>query len=131
MLNTVHLKVKLATNELKGSIKLPEYVIGRQGIDGKSAYEVAVDNGFVGTEEEWLASLIGPSGVYIGTDPDTDARVWIYPDGEATEVVLSVNEKTGNVTLDADDVGALPNTTVIPDVNYMTNSDVLAIWNSI
>ena len=29
------------------------------GIDGKSAYEIAVDNGFVGTEEEWLASLEG------------------------------------------------------------------------
>jgi hypothetical protein len=27
------------------------------GQDGKSAYEIAVENGFVGTEEEWLASL--------------------------------------------------------------------------
>ena len=36
------------------------YITGRQGnqgIQGKSAYEVAVDNGFVGTETEWLASL--------------------------------------------------------------------------
>ena len=24
---------------------------------GKSAYEIAVDNGFVGTEQEWLESL--------------------------------------------------------------------------
>lgn len=31
---------------------------GPQGEPGKSAYEVAVDNGFVGTEEEWLASLV-------------------------------------------------------------------------
>ena len=30
---------------------------GQQGIQGKSAYEVAVDNGFVGTEQEWLESL--------------------------------------------------------------------------
>lgn len=29
---------------------------------GKSAYEVAVDNGFVGTEAAWLASLVGPTG---------------------------------------------------------------------
>jgi hypothetical protein len=28
----------------------------------KSAYEVAVDEGFVGTEEEWLESLIGADG---------------------------------------------------------------------
>jgi hypothetical protein len=27
------------------------------GIDGKSAYEIAVENGFEGTEEDWLASL--------------------------------------------------------------------------
>lgn len=30
--------------------------------DGKSAYEIAVDFGFVGTEEEWLASLVGTPG---------------------------------------------------------------------
>ncbi|MFD1066692.1 hypothetical protein [Oceanobacillus locisalsi] len=32
------------------------------GADGKSAYEIAVDNGFEGTEEEWLESLKGPKG---------------------------------------------------------------------
>lgn len=32
------------------------------GLPGKSAYEIAVDEGFVGTEEEWLASLVGPKG---------------------------------------------------------------------
>jgi hypothetical protein len=32
------------------------------GADGASAYEVAVANGFVGTEVEWLASLVGPAG---------------------------------------------------------------------
>lgn len=30
--------------------------------DGKSAYQVAVDNGFEGTELEWLDSLVGPQG---------------------------------------------------------------------
>lgn len=29
---------------------------------GKSAYEIAVDNGFVGTEQEWLESLKGKDG---------------------------------------------------------------------
>ena len=32
------------------------------GLDGRSAYEIAVDNGFEGTEAEWLASLTGPQG---------------------------------------------------------------------
>ena len=36
---------------------------GYVGADGRSAYEVAVDNGFVGTEEEWLDYLrLGPKG---------------------------------------------------------------------
>lgn len=33
-----------------------------KGVEGKSAYEVAVENGFVGTEIEWLETLIGPPG---------------------------------------------------------------------
>lgn len=35
---------------------------GPAGADGRSAYEVAVDNGFSGTETEWLASLKGEKG---------------------------------------------------------------------
>lgn len=37
----------------------PNYVAVR----GDSAYEVAVEQGFVGTIAEWLASLVGPAGV--------------------------------------------------------------------
>lgn len=33
-----------------------------EGTPGDSAYEVAVANGFAGTEAEWLASLVGPPG---------------------------------------------------------------------
>ena len=35
---------------------------GAQGIQGLSAYQVAVQEGFVGTEEEWLQSLKGEKG---------------------------------------------------------------------
>jgi len=35
---------------------------GDSGADGRSAYEVAVENGFEGSKEEWLESLIGPAG---------------------------------------------------------------------
>jgi hypothetical protein len=31
-------------------------------MNGKSAYEIAVDNGFSGSEQEWLASLVGANG---------------------------------------------------------------------
>lgn len=40
---------------------------GGVGPAGASAYEIAVENGFVGTEVEWLASLEGPQGP-AGTD---------------------------------------------------------------
>ena len=32
---------------------------GGAGAPGKSAYEIAVENGFEGTEQEWLESLVG------------------------------------------------------------------------
>lgn len=35
---------------------------GPAGADGKSAYEVAVAEGFIGDEAAWLASLVGPAG---------------------------------------------------------------------
>lgn len=35
---------------------------GTQGPEGESAYEVALDNGFEGTEAEWLLSLKGEKG---------------------------------------------------------------------
>ncbi len=35
--------------------------LGKRGLRGYSAYEVAVSNGFLGTEQQWLDSLIGVS----------------------------------------------------------------------
>ncbi|MEI6132968.1 MAG: hypothetical protein WCQ41_09140 [Bacillota bacterium] len=40
---------------------------GTDGVDGKSAYEVAVTNGFVGTQVQWLASLHGADGINATT----------------------------------------------------------------
>lgn len=41
------------------------------GASGKSAYEIAVENGFTGTQEEWLASLVGAKGdSYVLTEAD-------------------------------------------------------------
>ena len=49
-----NLQEKLNNGELGGG--------GGSGTAGKSAYEIAVDNGFVGTETEWLESLKGKQG---------------------------------------------------------------------
>ena len=49
----------LSYQEWLNSVRGPQ---GEAGEDGKSAYEIAVENGFEGTEEEWLASLKGQDG---------------------------------------------------------------------
>ena len=50
--------------EVKVNITEPITIstVGVAGQRGKSAYEVAVDNGFTGTEKEWLESLKGKDG---------------------------------------------------------------------
>lgn len=35
---------------------------GTNGVNGRSAYQVALDMGFTGNENEWLLSLVGPEG---------------------------------------------------------------------
>lgn len=53
------------------------------GADGKSAYEIAVEHGYVGTETEWLASLHGKDGI----TPDMSE----YPKtSEVTSIVETV-----------------------------------------
>ena len=62
-----------------------------KGLDGKSAYEIAVEHGYVGTEEEWLESLKGKDGV----TPDMSE----YP--KTTEVVTIVEQEIAPVAEDA------------------------------
>lgn len=42
---------------------------GTTGTPGKSAYEVAVEQGYSGTVTQWLASLVGPTGPQGATGP--------------------------------------------------------------
>ncbi len=69
---------------------------GVQGIQGISAYEVAVADGFVGTEVEWLASLKGNTGDTgaKGDKGDTGAAGFGVPAGGTTNQVLKKNSST-------------------------------------
>lgn len=75
------------------------------GPPGKSAYEVALENGFEGTEEEWLNSLKGDPGrtPEKGKDYYTEADVQSII-GEAVEILRSTTKaaKIGTITLLAD-----------------------------
>lgn len=67
---------------------------GEKGTDGKSAYQVAVDNGYSGDESDWLASLKGVDGLSLqSVKTDNVGNVTaIYTDG--TEKLI------GNLKLD-------------------------------
>lgn len=58
------------------------YELKNEIADGKSAYEIAVENGFVGSEAAWLASLEGADGAdgvdgADGADGEDAYAVWL------------------------------------------------------
>ena len=57
--NVIYASVDYNSDDVYNWVRIGD---STNGVDGKSAYEIAVDNGFVGTEEEWLASLKGDTG---------------------------------------------------------------------
>ncbi|MGN1217580.1 MAG: tail fiber domain-containing protein, partial [Phocaeicola sp.] len=59
--------------------------------DGRSAYEVAVANGYTGTEEQWLASLRGPRGEAFEYEDFTPAQIEVLQ-SPAAEAGKEVNE---------------------------------------
>lgn len=77
----------------------PTYYISIEGDGGagKSAYEIAVDNGFKGTEEEWLESLKGKTNESIRsitniTMDDANNVYVTFSDGETEKIgKLNVN----------------------------------------
>lgn len=54
---------------------------GERGQEGKSAYEIAVANGYVGDEAQWLASLKGRDGEH-GRDGRNGLSAYELADGE-------------------------------------------------
>lgn len=66
---------------------------GDHGIDGKSAYEIFIDEGGEGTEEDWLLSLQGPPGE-DGLDADLGAETLL----PAIDLILAelIDTQDGN-----------------------------------
>ncbi|WP_084738828.1 MULTISPECIES: YadA-like family protein [Stenotrophomonas] len=65
-------------------------VDGLNGLDGRSAYEVAVADGFKGSQQEWLESLHGRDGVdgKDGIDGATDPLAVKYDDESKSTATL-------------------------------------------
>ena len=88
---------------------------GMQGIQGLSAYEVAVKHGFVGTEEEWVQSLKQPALDAAAEALDAKAQV------EATEQAVKEAEAS-RVTAEQGRVNA-ENTRVSNENTRISNED--------
>ena len=88
---------------------------GMQGIQGWSAYEVAVKHGFVGTEEEWVQSLKQPALDAAAEALDAKAQV------EATEQAVKEAEAL-RVTAEQGRVNA-ENTRVSNENTRISNED--------
>ena len=88
---------------------------GMQGIQGWSAYEVAVKHGFVGTEEEWVQSLKQPALDAAAEALDAKAQV------EATEKAVKEAEAL-RVTAEQGRVNA-ENTRVSNENTRISNED--------
>ena len=90
---------------------LSEMQTGANGKDGRSAYEIAIENGFVGTVAEWLESLKGRDGIdgkdgLPGKDGKNGADGLHGKDG--------TNGKDGRDGIDGKD-GVSPDLTNYPD----------------
>ena len=89
--------------------------LNANGATGKSAYEVAVDNGFVGTESDWLLSLEGADG----TNGTNGARA-----------LMSLSYESTNYTLQTGTLNLLVNPSY-PLINLgWVQGTRIRIWNS-
>lgn len=64
-------------------------------LKGLSAYEVAVKNGFVGTEEEWLESLVGNGIDTVSIDSDGYLTL-VFTKGGSYTTPISIKGKNGH-----------------------------------
>ena len=61
----------LPAQDLNNNFKQIEESI--DDLEGESSYQIAVRNGFIGTEDEWLVALVGPQGQQGVRGPQGDA----------------------------------------------------------
>lgn len=84
---------------------------GASGATGLSAYQVAVANGFTGTEQEWLDSLIGPAGpTAVSVDANNASKIGtdgkIFTPTPSGFLPLAGGTMTGGINLPLSSVAA-------------------------
>ena len=95
------------------------------GVNGKSAYEIAVENGFVGTEADWLLSLQGTDGV-DGVD-GVDGITYTRHHDFVTDT--SYNGKAPIGSLDSDSVWEIVKVVVAPNGTSVLTTAINVKWD--
>lgn len=87
-------EIRTEINNLKEEINNIKMTEGPPGENGKSAYEIATENGFEGTVEEWLKSLNGKDGhtPVKGEDYFTEVEVIEIIDSVESKISPKINE---------------------------------------
>jgi hypothetical protein len=67
-------------------------VLGYKGETGKSAYEIAVDHGYQGTEEEWTEDFLNPEGYY------NVHNISLYSQSEIDGFLEDIEDNIGDLT---------------------------------
>jgi len=122
--------------------------IGATGGNGSSAYEIALSNGFTGTESDWLASLVGPEGTQgpagllsngdtSGNTPYWDGTNWvvnnsnIHNNGGNVGVGTSAPHTSAKMEVASNNQGFLPPRMTLTQRDAITNpADGLMIFNT-
>jgi hypothetical protein len=96
------------------------------GPEGKSAYQVAVKNGFEGSEEEWLASLQGRPGDNYVLTPEDKAEI-----AEMAAELVEVPESGGDVDFQVDETLTLKDGVLsVNTTNNMEQDNTLPITSA-
>ncbi len=70
-----------------------------QGANGKSAYEIAVEHGFSGSEQQWIQSLVGAAGITPHIGANGNWFIDTVDTGVKAGATTSYNDLTDKPTL--------------------------------
>ena len=80
--------------------------VGKDGVDGKSAYEIAVENGYNGSIEDWLTELQGKDGSLNVYDKDNNEHIDSEIEIVNNKILLTVT-KTETITIETGTVNEI------------------------
>lgn len=85
----------------KDDLKKIQTTPGNPGKDGKSAYEIAVEHGFAGSEDDWLKSLHGKDGT--SSSGDNSLSTQAIAELIKQHLRVQIDSSTGNLIVKVDD----------------------------